>query len=91
MSDRQQVRRDAETVERGETAYDAAVRWRTRAEQAERERDEARKRLHLILSTIYTTHGYMDAEGEIDTAAKFRAIERFARIDWDAEGVSRVV
>jgi hypothetical protein len=44
-----------------------------------------------ILSTIYSTHGFLDGDGEIDAAAKFRAIERLARLDWDGEGVSRVV
>ncbi len=51
---------------------------------------EARRRMHHILDTIYSTHGYLDAEGEIDTPAKFRAIERLARLDWDAEGLPRV-
>lgn len=45
------------------------------------ELSEAHRRMHLILSTIYTTHGYLDEDGEIDTAAKFRAIERLARLD----------
>jgi hypothetical protein len=59
-------------------------------EQAKRQRDKALKRLHLILSSvIYSTHGFLDADGEIDTAAKFRAIERLARIDWDEEGMPR--
>lgn len=49
---------------------------------------EARRRLHLILSTIYSTHGFI-VDGEIDTAAKFRAIERLARLDWDIEGMPR--
>lgn len=52
---------------------------------------EAKLRMHMILSTIYATHGYLNADGEIDTAAKFRAIERFARLDWDTQGMSRVV
>lgn len=51
---------------------------------------EYERRMHLILSTIYSTHGFL-VDGEIDTAAKFRAIERLARLDWDEEGMSRVV
>jgi hypothetical protein len=50
----------------------------------------ADRRMHLILTTIYGTHGYVAADGEIDTAAKFRSIERLARLDWDDEGFSRV-
>jgi len=42
---------------------------------------EAYQRMHLILSTI--------ASAEQDTAAKFRSIERLARLDWDREGFSR--
>lgn len=52
---------------------------------------EAHRRMQAILDTIYTTYGYVGDDGEVDTGAKFRAIERLARLDWDAEGMSRVV
>ncbi len=42
----------------------------------------ADRRMHLILSTIYSTE---------EEAAKFRSIERLARLDWDDEGFSSVV
>jgi len=59
-------------------------------EAAEARALTAEKRLHLILSTIYSTHGFLNSDGEIDTAAKFRAIERLARVDWDESGFSDV-
>jgi hypothetical protein len=67
----------------GVSAMDALsqLRW---------ELDEVKQRMYLILSTIYSTHGYL-VDGAIDTAAKFRAIERLARLDWDEEGFSDVV
>jgi hypothetical protein len=52
---------------------------------------EAKRRCDAILNVIYSTHGYVDGNGEIDAAAKFRAIERLARLDWDEEGMSHVV
>lgn len=69
---------------------DEVVYWKERAQAAERELDEARQRMHLILSAvIYSTHGYMTDDGEVDTAAKFRAIERLARLDWNEDGSPR--
>jgi hypothetical protein len=50
---------------------------------------EAKWRLDQILATIYEIHSYLDADGEIDTAAKFRAIERLAHLDWDTDGIPR--
>lgn len=52
---------------------------------------EAHRRMNQIIATIYDPHGFRDEEGEQLTGAKFRAIERLARRDWDAEGMSRVV
>lgn len=49
---------------------------------------QAQRRMQAILDTIYSAHGY-GVDGEIDTAAKFRAIERLARLDWDDEGMPR--
>jgi hypothetical protein len=72
-----------------EKAHDALAAL-DRLAAAEAQRDEAEKRLHLILSTIYSTHGFI-VDGEIDTAAKFRAIERLARFDWNADGTSAAV
>ena len=52
---------------------------------------EAHRRMDAIVSTIYDAHAFRNEEGEQQVGAKFRAIERLARHDWDAEGMSRVV
>lgn len=51
----------------------------------------AEQRCHLILATIYDGHSYRDLDVEGQQAAKLRHIERLARLDWDDEGMSRVV
>ena len=52
---------------------------------------EAHRRMQSILSTIYDGLSHRDLDVEGQQAAKLRTIERLARLDWDAEGMSRVV